>query len=56
MTTQIAREETCCHHISYSFQLAARVLLYAPSHRQESKDIPEFAVSVNIGFEKFKSI
>ena len=36
MTTQIAKEETCCHHIGYSFQLAARVLLYAPSHRQDS--------------------
>ena len=23
-------------HIGYSFQLAARVLLYAPSHRQDS--------------------
>ena len=33
-TTQIGREETCCRHIGYSFRLAARVLLYAPSHRQ----------------------
>ena len=24
MTTQIAREETCCHHMGYSFRLAAR--------------------------------
>ena len=24
------------HHIGYSFRLAARVLLYAPSHRQGS--------------------
>ena len=24
------------NHIGYSFQLAARVLLYAPSHRQDS--------------------
>ena len=31
-----AREETRCHHIGYSFQLAARVLLYAPSHRQDN--------------------
>ena len=30
------REETCCHHIGYSFQLAARVLLYASSHRQDN--------------------
>ena len=35
-TTQIAREETLGHHIGYSFRLAARVLLYAPSHRQDS--------------------
>ena len=28
-TTQIAREETRCRHMGYSFQLAARVLLYA---------------------------
>ena len=33
--TQIAREETHCHHMGYSFQLAARVLLYASSHRQD---------------------
>ena len=32
----IAREETRCHHIGYFFQLVARVLLYAPSHRQDS--------------------
>ena len=25
-------EETCCRHVGYSFWLAARVLLYAPSH------------------------
>ena len=30
-TILIVREETCCHHIGYSFWLAARVLLYAPS-------------------------
>ena len=30
------REETCCHHIGYSFQLASRVLLCASSHRQDS--------------------
>ena len=29
------REETCCRHIGYSFRLAARVLLYASSHRQD---------------------
>ena len=29
-------EETCCHHIGYSFWLTARVRLYAPSHIQDS--------------------
>ena len=35
-TTRIAREETYCRHMGYSFRLAARVLLYAPSHRQDN--------------------
>ena len=30
------REETCCRHVGYTFQLAARVLLYASSHRQDN--------------------
>ena len=30
------REETCCRHIGYSFRLIVRVILYAPSHRQDS--------------------
>ena len=30
-----AKEETCCCHMSYSFWLATRVLLYALSHRQD---------------------
>ena len=30
------RKETRCHHIGYSLRLTARVLLYAPSHRQDS--------------------
>ena len=30
------REETRCRHIGYSFQLEARVLLYASSHRQDN--------------------
>ena len=33
---QIAREETCCCHMGYSFRLTARVILYAPPHRQDS--------------------
>ena len=35
-TILIVREETCCCHMGYSFWLAARVLLYAPPHRQDS--------------------
>ena len=35
-TILIVREETRCRHMGYSFRLAARVLLYAPSHRQDS--------------------
>ena len=30
------REETRCRHMGYSFRLTARVLLYVPSHRQDS--------------------
>ena len=29
-------KETRCCHIGYSYRLAARVLLYAPSHRQDN--------------------
>ena len=35
-TIQNPREETRCRHMGYSFRLTARVLLYAPSHRQDS--------------------
>ena len=35
-TIQIVREETRCRHMGYSFRLAARVLLYASSHRQDN--------------------
>ena len=35
-TILIVRKETRCRHIGYSFQLTARVLLYAPSHRQDT--------------------
>ena len=34
-TILIVRKETRCRHIGYSYRLTARVLLYAPSHRQE---------------------
>ena len=33
-TILIVRKETCCRHMGYSYRLTARVLLYAPSHRQ----------------------
>ena len=35
-TIPIVRKETRCHHIGYSYRLTARVLLYAPSHRQDN--------------------
>ena len=35
-TILIVRKETRCHHIGYSYRLTARVLLHAPSHRQDS--------------------
>ena len=34
-TILIVRKETLCRHIGYSFRLTARILLYAPSHRQD---------------------
>ena len=35
-TTPIVRKETRCRHICCSFRLTARVILYVPSHRQDS--------------------
>ena len=35
-TILIVRKETHCCHIGYSFRLTASVLLYAPSHIQDS--------------------
>ena len=35
-TILIVRKETRCRHIGYSFRLTARVLLYAPSHKQDN--------------------
>ena len=35
-TILIVTKETRGHHIGYSFQLTAKVLFYAPSHRQDS--------------------
>ena len=35
-TILIVRKETRCCHIGYSYRLTARVLIYAPSHRQDN--------------------
>ena len=35
-TILIVRKEPRCRHIGYSYRLAAMVLLYAPSHRQDN--------------------
>ena len=35
-TIMIVRKETRCRHIGYSYRLTARVILYAPSHRQDN--------------------
>ena len=35
-TRQIAKEETRCRHMGYSFRLTARVILFAPSHIQDN--------------------
>ena len=35
-TILIVRKKPRCPHIGYSYRLTARVLLYAPSHRQDS--------------------
>ena len=35
-TILIVRKETRCRHIGYSYRLTAKVLLYAPSHRQDN--------------------
>ena len=35
-TILIVRKETRCRRIGYSYRLTARVLLYAPSHKQDN--------------------
>ena len=35
-TILIVKKETRCRHIGYSYGLTARILLYAPSHRQDN--------------------
>ena len=42
-TILIVRKETHCRHISYSYQLTARVLLYAPYMQQTGQHIPHTA-------------
>ena len=36
MVNDLSDSETRCRHIGYSFRITARVLLYAPSHKQDS--------------------
>ena len=38
-TIVIVRKEIRCRHIGYSLRLTVRVLLYAPSHRQDSTTV-----------------
>ena len=35
-TILIVRKETRCRHIGYSYRLTAKVISYAPSHRQDN--------------------
>ena len=51
-TTLIVRKETCCRHIGFSYRLAARVLLYAPSHRQDSTTAREAGEDWLMAFRK----
>ena len=45
-TILIVRKETRCRHIGYSYRLTARVLLYAPSHRQDITHTTAFVTPV----------
>ena len=40
-TILIVRKKTRCRHICFSYRLTARVLLYAPSHRQDVTPVVE---------------
>ena len=51
-TIPIVRKETCCRHIGYSFRLTARVLLYAPSHRQDNIPRPLLHQSWSTGWNE----
>ena len=51
-TILIVRKETRCRHIGYSYRLAARVLLHAPSHRQDSTYHGLFYTSWSTGWNE----
>ena len=51
-TILIVRKETCCRHIGYSYRLTARVLLYAPSHRQDNIPRPLLHQSWSTGWNE----
>ena len=52
-TILIVRKDTRCCHIGYSFRFTARVLLYAPSHRQDS--IAHTTAFVTLVVEHYRS-
>ena len=55
-TIQIAREETHCrHYMGYSFRLAARVLLYASSPKQDNIPRPLLNQSWSTGWNEKES-
>ena len=45
-TILIARKETRCHHIGYSYRLTTRALLIAPSHIQDDTITTAFVTPV----------
>ena len=51
-TILIVRKETRCRHIGYSYRLTARVLLYAPSHRQDNIPRPLLHQSWSTGWNE----
>ena len=54
-TILIVRKETRCRHIGYSYRLTARVLLYAPSHRQDNIPQPVLHQSWSTGWRRRKT-
>ena len=53
-TILIVRKETRCRHIGYSYRLTARVLLYAPSHRQDNTYHGLCYTSRGVSWSKFR--